>query len=255
MVLFPLDVVPPNGADAVQAWEAVAERQHTSAARFLLVRQPHHARVSGNIARAMTAPGLPSLSTDVIRAIEMHDEGWEKYDGLSIGNGHPRSFLDVAPRDFLVAWAASIGIAQEISPIAGYMISSHFRWLAEFRLRTVPDPPEIYEPLDDFASRERLRQEQLLARDGRSVAAAERLVTILQFCDLLSLYLCSGATRPAVFPQAIFENTDLRVRIQSTGGGAFTLTPSPFQKPVNVETQATEYPGLDSSRTLLWTLH
>lgn len=254
MVLFPLDVAASGSAEAVQAWAAVAERQHAAATKFLLVRQPHHARVSGSIARAMNAPGLPSLGPDVIRAIEMHDEGWEKFDAAPVANGRPKSFLDVEPHDFLQAWSASIRNAVEISPIAGYIISSHFRWLAEFRLRTVPDPPEIYEPLDEFASRECLREQQLLAQDGRSPASAERLVTVLQFCDLLSLYLCSGATLPAVFPQVIFDNSDIRVLIRQAGDGAFVLTPSPFQHPVVLETPATAYPQVELKRTLRWTL-
>ena len=49
---------------------------------------------------------------------------------------------------------------------------------------------------------------------------------MLQFCDLLSLYLCCGAREAVEFPQS-FGGRPLRLEPQS-GDAACSISPSPF---------------------------
>ncbi len=255
MVLYPLDAPEQLSASAVEAWQAVSERQLASASRFLLIQQPHHARITGEIALAMTASGVPVLTSDIVRAIELHDQGWAEIDEERItAKQPPASFLRAEPRQFLPAWVESIKTATAICPISGFIVSSHFRQLAEFGLKVYAGTTEITALLQEFIEREQVNEERLLAADGRNPAEAERLVRILQFCDLLSLYLCSGATRPAVFPQAVFDNSDGRVAIRQNGDHGFVLTPSPFSETVRLRTQAGGYPEEQPGRILEWTL-
>ncbi len=255
MVLYPLDAPEQSAAGAIEAWQAVSERQLAPASRFLLIQQPHHARISGEVALAMTASGVPVLTSDVVRAIELHDQGWAKADKERVASKQrPASFLHAAPGDFLTAWTESIRTATAICPISGFIVSSHFRQLAEFGLKVYAGEAEITTFLQEFIAREQVNEERLLAADGRNPLEAERLVRILQFCDLLSLYLCSGATRPAVFPQAVFDNSDARIAIRQNGDHGFVLTPSPFSETVRLRTQASGYPEDQADRILEWML-
>src|SRR5664279_3854907 len=96
----------------VSAWEAVARAEKTSSAKYHLVRQPDHARVSGDIAEQLAIAGAPPLDDDIVRGISLHDEGWRDFDNGSerliatpaaysgenialSAEGRPLSFLDI----------------------------------------------------------------------------------------------------------------------------------------------------------------
>ena len=155
----------------------------------------------------------------------------------------PVSFINLPPTEALSAWMASIEIAEAYAPIAGYMVSRHFSRLAEVRISelassgTKPGEESSREskatggPLsrerpwfDDFLEREQARRQRLLADAGKSSDELEVLVDQLQFCDVLSLYICSGAADNVVFPQQLRGETIRLVR-HSMG---CRLQPSPF---------------------------
>jgi Protein of unknown function (DUF3891) len=260
MVLYPLHCETPSDGPWIDAWEAVFERQRARANEFLLVEQPAHARISGQIALAMTAPGLlPSLSTTVIQGIELHDEGWASFDRrmveqIGAPGQRPLSFLECGVTDFLTAWSGSIRAAEAVAPIAGYIVSGHFRRLAQHRLNFVHDSAEDRQSLESFVASESHRQARLLASDGRDEAEALRLVTVLQFCDLLSLYLCSGSTRKSIFSQALFDNLDERITIRAVSATEFVLRPTPFTEPLLLRVGAKAHPRTVPGRILEWTL-
>jgi hypothetical protein len=52
-----------------------------------------------------------------------------------------------------------------------------------------------------FLERETARQKQLAAKQSHSAEELELLTDVLQFCDLLSLYVCSGARENVEFPE------------------------------------------------------
>jgi hypothetical protein len=183
----------------VPVWDAILPTQKTSAPEYWLITQPDHAALSGAIAAGFGPPLLPQLSPEVVQGIAMHDDGWAPLDAQTlVANGKPLSFLDYQPQDFLRAWNGSIGRAEKLAPIAGAMVSGHFWRLARNRLESRIDDTEDRKLLLDFLEREQRRQQRLLG--SRSREELEFLTDVLQFCDVLSLYLCCGAAQDVEFP-------------------------------------------------------
>jgi len=212
-------------------WEAILSTQKTSAPGYWLITQPDHAGLSGAIAAALGPPLLPKLSSDVVQGITLHDDGWAPFDAqIRVADGKPLSFLDFGPSDFLRAWRGSIERAERVAPIAGAMVSGHFWRLAKNRLEWGIDGADDRTRLLDFIAAERERQEQLLGEHSRQ--EFEFLTGVLQFCDVLSLYLCCGAAQEVEFPQR-FGPESIRLRREAARSldqaAVCRFEPSPFR--------------------------
>jgi hypothetical protein len=265
MVVQPLAVFGAHGAAcsgfgqpsqgdsaACSAWHAVEARQRRQAASYLLVPQPDHAKLSGDLAARFTSPGFPSLSPDVVEAIGAHDEGWSQFAGecgdgsepMLTGDGKPRSFIEFPPADFIRAWSGSIDHAASLSAIGGVLVSRHFASLAEHSLRTIDHPDRDAQRLREFLRREHDRQRDM-GGNAFSARQLEDLLRVLQFCDLLSLALCCRITEEVTFPHC-FGGRNVHMRLHDA---VYELSPSPFQggesgqREVNVGVRARNYPG------------
>jgi len=214
-VLRPFGSVEPTlPQGCVPVWDAILPTQKISAPAYWLVTQPDHAALSGDIAAALGPRLLPKLSSEVVQGIAHHDDGWAPFDArIRVANGKPLSFLDFLPKDFLRAWSESIERAEKMAPIAGAMVSGHFSRLARSRLEWGIDGAEDCGLLVAFLHGEQERQQRLPDRHSRE--AVEFLTDVLQFCDVLSLYLCCGAAQDVEFPQR-FGQKPIRLRREAT---------------------------------------
>jgi hypothetical protein len=178
-------------------------KQKEAATEWWLVAQPDHAALAGDLAARIRAPHFPRLDAEVVRAITLHDEGWAAFDRTPSldGSGRPLSFLEVGLNDFLRAWRDSIARAEQDSPTGGILVSEHFCRLGRWRLQMVQGPPKEEAAMHAFLVTEAERQRQLSLRQNRAPEEILVLVDVLQFCDLLSLYLCCGARDAVEFPQ------------------------------------------------------
>jgi hypothetical protein len=247
------------------AWRAVEARQRREAESYLLVGQPEHARLSGDLAANFTSPQFPTLSPEMTEAIGAHDEGWSLFpaecanehstpmdrgEPMLTTDGKPRSFIEFAPADFIRAWSGSIDRAASLSSVGGVLVSRHFASLAEHSLRTIDHPHSDAELLREFLRQEQHRQCEMLVGNMLSEQQLGELLKVLQFCDLLSLALCCGITEEIVFPQC-FSGRNIQMRFRD---GVYELSPSPFQREqsggrdVAVTVYAREYPGSGSHR-------
>ena len=209
-------------------WDAILPTQKGKASEYWLITQPDHAGLSGDIAAALGPPLLPRLSPEVVQGIAHHDDGWAVFDArITLTDGRPFSFLDFLPKDFLRAWAASIERAERIAPIAGATVSGHFCRLAKYRLDWGVDGAQDRRLLLDFLESEHRRQQRLLG--GRSREEFEFVTDVLQFCDVLSLYLCCGAMQDVEFSQR-FGSKPIRLRREAARDQAAVcrFEPSPF---------------------------
>jgi len=253
MVLRPiLDAEPTVRDDFIPAWSAVEHRQKQAARRWWLITQPDHAALSGEIAARIASPGFPRPDQEITRAIAMHDAGWSIFESDTAAvpelhpDGRPLSFFEVEARDFLRAWTASIDRAAEESARGGYMVSQHFTWLGEFRLSRDQDPPPVRDALQQFLTAERARQRDL--RSAANHPQWDSFLPLLQFCDILSLYLCCGTRQSVEFPQQ-FACGKVRARYDAD---VCVLDPSPFQSQASLTFRARPYPATsDSSITLI----
>ena len=96
-----------------------------------------------------------------------------------------------------------------------------------------------------FIDQEERRRERLSKLESRSPVEIEYWTDVLQFCDLLSLYLCCGSQESVEFPQRIGkaeETTVLRVK-----DGLNVLSPSPLEREAQFTLTAHSFPqGADA---------
>lgn len=188
----------------------------------------------------------------MIAAISAHDAGWAEFDNLttpttaSLKLTAPVSFLEICPADFLAAWVGSINAAERIGYLGGIIVSKHFSRLGQSRLASRNDTAEDVSRLRQFLSEESARQTRLGDAVGTSPAELETLTDVLQFCDLVSLYLCCGAGEPAEFPQQ-FDGTTIQVR---RDGDAFLFTPPVFGRGASLGVSARRYLGEKQNGTI-----
>lgn len=246
MILRPCNAAPTTG-EIIPAWQAVETAQQTAGDSFAMVTQPEHAVLAGDLAARFTAPPYPTPCEEVVRAIAWHDKGWAECDfpytalvpPRQRASGRPRSFIAMKVGEFLAAWTRSIEACAGISPAAGAMVSAHFACLAQYRLAHVPDSEEDIREIREFLAAEGEREAALTRQAGRSPEEMSALLDLLQFCDLLSLYLCCGACAAVEFPQK-FGGQAVRLRRE---GGAYVLTPTPFANGADLGINAWKYPA------------
>lgn len=225
MVIRPVfqDEAEKPEAKAVSAWQAVEETQHAETTDYWLIPQPAHAALAGDIAAKLRPELFGAIDPTIARCIALHDSGWSAADAAAIqtlrsskmSKTRPLSFLDVDPAEAVKAWTESIETAEKFVPVGGYLVSCHFTRLAKTYGK---DRPEAR----PFVARERKRQQRILFASKETRECLDRWVDALQFCDLLSLYLCCGARRTANISIA-----GVSVEIASADG-EYKLSPSPF---------------------------
>ena len=227
MILRP-PAAPLVSADVRPAW-TVVERTQKAHGPAALITQPEHAKLAGEIAAAFDRKRFPALDDELARAIARHDEGWAWLDQMMLeGKVKRASFLDAGVPEFINAWTSSIDCAENVCAPGGIIVSSHFSRLAGARLASQIDSGADHAALETFLAEEATRRERLFKLQRLTVAQLESLTDILQFCDLLSLYLCCGAQDAVEFPQNIGGGT-IRGEWRN---GALALAPTPLAKPL-----------------------
>lgn len=217
MILRPLEVTLAANERFTEAWPVIEQRQRQKFESCWMITQPSHAALSGDLAARLQAPHVPKLDDALIRSIALHDAGWGPPDAEAIVRSRsktsepPRSFLQAELPVFLEAWTQSAEIAQKVCAAGGFMVSRHFTRIAEQRIAHGSDPEAARKKLRTFLAAEARRQKKLMIKQSRTTEELERLTDVLQFCDLLSLYLCSGAQDDVEFPEYFGVKARLRV--------------------------------------------
>ena len=219
MILRPLAPMPAAGADFLPAWSVVEQSQRQIAGDCWMITQPSHAALAGEFAARMTGGNLPSLDAPVIRAIALHDAGWGMPDAQtimqsrSVGQGAPRSFVACGVGEFVNAWEKSIDVAASASATGGYIVSRHFERIA--KANSPKTAVSVHHTMESFFQNEAARQAKLAAKQERTPEELETLTDVLQFCDLLSLYVCCGARQNVEFPEYFGTKARLTVEADS----------------------------------------
>ena len=218
MILRPAEA-PTRSGGLRPAWSVIEQAQRRAERDPWLITQQDHAKLSGEMAAAISSQEYPALDADVIAGIALHDAGWAQFDDVSLP---PVSFLDADPRHIGAAWNDSIQAAAQASPVAGYIVSRHFARIAQSDLGS--NRPDAATLLAAFVAQEEKRQSALLEQQRFTREELEVFTDVLQFCDLLSLYVCCGAVEDIEFPQHFSGRA---VRLHTTAEG-LRLDPSPF---------------------------
>ena len=271
MVLRPGGLPKPLRDGFISAWEAVARTQRTISSTYDLVRQPDHARLSGQIAAHLAIADAPLIDDNIVHGISLHDEGWSDFDtgrkrlqatpaqyfdtNIALtAEGKPLSFLEIKAEDFLRAWSGSIAAAEAVAPIAGLIVSGHFRRIGRFGMSMGTYSGDDAQRVREFVACEEERERRLMRLQSRSEREVEYWTDVLQFSDLLSLYLCCGSQENVEFPQHIGpkgETILLQVK-----DGIYVLSPSLFARQLEFSLEAYIYSaGLPQPAAMLsWNL-
>jgi hypothetical protein len=220
----------PSQGEMRPVFEAVFEVQQRAAAADWYVAQPDHARISGQFAAAFDGRKVPRLGPELLRAIAMHDIGWMPFDGNLQApqkpelreNGQPASFVHAAPEQFLAAWSGSIQAAQSTGPLGGLMVAAHLARLCHPYLNSGAGTTEQRAKVEGFLYREAQRVDRQLPQAGRSTEEINELIKVLQFCDLVSLYLCANPQSPVELPQE-FDGSRVQFSFEQ---GAYRMRPN-----------------------------
>lgn len=227
------------------AWARVEAAQRAVRLPCLLVPQPAHAVLAGELAAGLVAASFGELPPEIIRAIQMHDTGWASSDaqqiqrlrsgGAQASHPAPISFVAIPPAEVAEAWTASIDSVEALSKIGAIIVSRHFSLLAEH--------DQAHH--QGFLRTERLRQQKLENSTMASGEDLERWTAALGFCDLVSLYLVSGLSSEVEFPLAHPSSpqaqTAPRVRMQ-IDGRKLRFTPETVRAGCTLSIQALKHP-------------
>jgi hypothetical protein len=257
MVIGWLQQEQEDGApEATSAWARVEAAQRQKRSTCLLVPQPAHAVLAGEVAAGLTCFG--DLPPEIIRAIQMHDTGWAASDAQQIQRlrsagaqaGHAVSFVAIPPGEVEEAWTASINTVEAFSKPGAMIISRHFSLLAAH--------DSVHQR---FVQAEKSRQRKLAANanDAEPPKADDlaRWTAALGFCDLVSLSLLSGLSRvelPLAHPASPDAQSAPRVRMQVTGRH-LRFTPGVVRAGCTLSIEALKHPvPAQGSRaeTLTW---
>jgi hypothetical protein len=239
--------LPGEGKSAgpSSAWGRIEAAQRSARLPCLLVPQPAHAVLAGEIAAGLVPASFGELPPEIVRAIQMHDTGWASSDAQQIqrlrsggpqaGKAVPVSFVAIPPGEAAEAWTISIDTIEGWSKIGAIIVSRHFSLLAEH------DQAHHQR----FLQTERLRQRRLENSSMASSEDLERWTAALGFCDLVSLYLVSGLSSPVEYPLAHPSSpqaqTAPRVKMEMEGR-TLRFTPEALQAGCTLSIQALKHP-------------
>jgi hypothetical protein len=207
----------------------------------LLIGQPSHAWISGQLARAWGNArfGPVEPHEEVCLAAEQHDVGWAARDLDPIYNpetGLPRSFMEMPLEIHLGLFTEGPRKLLSQSRYAALLVSMH-GWRLYGRRDLDKATPRDARAIRDFLAGQRAFQQELIdtlrVDPVSALAAADTLVErnslLVWTWDYLSLALCLGWA-PATAKGC--PTADGRVDLElSAGGDSFRLEPWPFERP------------------------
>jgi hypothetical protein len=177
----------------------------------LLISQPAHAWVSGQLARAWTdgedTPFEPF--EEVCLAAEQHDIGWLQWEAsptLNAETGLPFSFREMPRKMHLQIWGRARRYAMVYGRYPALLISMHGTNLFE-KFGPGDDAPRTEKlQVETYLRRERAAQQNLidsLAEDPRyeelvDPAVLKRNQELISLWDGISLMICGGVTGDGV---------------------------------------------------------
>jgi hypothetical protein len=230
---------PPSDPEVWPAFRVFLDSQQTGPGPDAVILQPDHSRLAGEIAARLRPEIFGDLPPEVVEAIAQHDFGWLASDEdqlAHITDTALRPFPALSPEETLPSWIACLRLAETASPLNGVIVSRHFCALAQ------SDPAR-----GDFAAQQNPRRKHLERELNIPAEDLDRWTAAIGFCDLVSLYLCSGTHDPAEFPlahPALPTSSDAPKLQVHWADGQPRFEPSPFLRNACLSARALEVPRL-----------
>jgi hypothetical protein len=172
-------------------------------ASWLLISQPEHARIAGELAKHWVGPPADPapIAAELLAAVYHHDDGWrhwEQQPDVDHTTGRPLNFTEMPLAVALEIWQGSIDCCVALGPLSGYVVSGHFSALLRHANHWQRATPQIGSPAAQFLARQDSLRARLLDEwvagdpQHRSAKQAEQDKHQLQFFDAFSLWLCTA---------------------------------------------------------------
>jgi hypothetical protein len=211
---------------------------------LIVITQPTHAWVSGQLARAWGNAQFGGFEPreDVCLGAEQHDLGWlawEQSPTLHPRTARPRRFFEMTTGAHVGIWRGASRRALVVGRYAALLVSLHITNLYA-RHDYSQDTPEEAQAARDFLADERELQRELLASlaaDARYAPHASPEVTgrnqrLVAVWDRLSLALCGGVRDGLTIDDVPTATGSIALALASPGGEPtrVVVSPWPFQR-------------------------
>jgi hypothetical protein len=210
-----------------------------------LVRQPDHADLSGQFARAWGGAAVAPLRNagSLALAATRHDDGWAVFDrrpAWDADNGRPRNFLDVPIGSHLAFYRACIQVVTEEDAYAGLMVSMHGAGIYNGRYGTQPslslrNIAGHEDEVRSFVEEQEASRPAWVSQLGIDDAELWGNYKLLQIYDRLSLAFClrewesSDAQPDTIEPCPLdYSGAEVELRLEPLGPWRVRLEPYPF---------------------------
>jgi hypothetical protein len=205
-----------------------------------LIRQHDHAGQCGALAAEWGAPPFRPVPDVVVRAVALHDAGWQEWDAapqVDHASGLPYRFFEMPVAAHLAIFRRSVAVAAAESALAGLLVSLHAQGLYNGRFGLLPGvgrrvvSPEEEPAVTSFFGEQARLQDRL--REGLGLSAIDPLLweryRLLQLWDAMSLF--SLASSPVVhqLPPVPTEDGEVTITMEPAGAGVIALDPWPFR--------------------------
>lgn len=208
--------------------------------RVILVTQPAHAAISGQLARSWGNARFGDVEpfNDVCLGALLHDIGWidwEQSPTLNQATGLPHTFLQLSTHVHLDIWALASRRALAFGRYPALLTSMHFTGLYEQFHDYTRDSEQDARDARALVARELAFQREIIAAlrdDGSSTAYAgdeliQRNRRLVALWDGMSLAICHGLSEPRTFRSAPDARDGVDLVLAPAEGGV-SVDPWPF---------------------------
>ncbi|MFC0388269.1 DUF3891 family protein [Muricoccus vinaceus] len=200
----------------------------------LLIPQPSHAFLSGQMMAAWGAPGFarPDPAPEVILAAGQHDIAWLSWETaptLNPETGLPHGFTDLGAAVHAPMWARGVELARAAYGLwPALLISLHGTRVYTEYMDPESEPPADHAAIDRNTAKEDALQADWIARLGAAPDQVERNSALVAVTDALSLALCFAD--PSKAGEAPMEDGSTRkMTLVRQGTSRWSLDPWPFR--------------------------
>ncbi|MFB2892833.1 DUF3891 family protein [Aerosakkonemataceae cyanobacterium BLCC-F50] len=216
----------------------------SSPEEVICITQPHHAWISGQLARMWGNEqfGQVSPHQEVCLAAEQHDIGWliwEQTPTLNPQTGYPHSFSELATKNHIKNWSKARNFALPLGRYVALLVSLHGTRLYE-RFRSWENYPETKELVQNFLNDEYAFQQELitkLQKDSYHAPYAtpeviKRNQKLVAVWDALSLIICHGFTGEKIVENVPTANGEITLTLKNKENHPLeiSVSPWPFRK-------------------------
>lgn len=207
---------------------------------LLIISQPAHAWVSGQISRHWGGGAFDPLSEEVCLAAELHDIGfldWEESPTLNPETGLPHDFLNMPPQLHMGIWRAGVRHMMRFGRYPALLVSLHFsnicrqNWVSRKKDGVARDYLEEQEALQRTLLTS-LENDYYYGADlsEQRVTKDQQMVSILDWISLIALM---GIIEEKCIDQVPCgdRTTPMKVTPKDKAGKEWRLDPWPLSVP------------------------